>query len=166
MAYSDDGKSLLTCADLGNPSLRLWDISNPQPRERFGLPGSGVPCLAAALAPRHKAAALACSNGEVRLWDFVPGGPPRPCAPFMGHGDHVFAVAFAPDGKSLASGSADATVRLWDVTAAQPSEGPVLRSHTQRVLGVAFSPTGTLLASASEDRSVRLWDLTASAGSL
>jgi hypothetical protein len=148
VAFSPDGKTVLTCSDDG--TARLWDAATGRPIAAPMQHGDQV--IAAAFSPDGKAV-LTSSSGIARLWDAVTG---RPIAAPMQHRNSVWAVAFSPDGKAALTGSEDHTARLWDSATGQPIGLPM--QHRGRVLSVAFSPDGKAVLTGSADQTARLWD--------
>lgn len=165
-AISWDSKIIAVLS--GDQSIRLWDLSGDEPKQRGiikGLNEAYVPCLA--FSPDGKTLAAACGAGKIRLWD-VTGAKPKEHPALKGHTGAVLLVAFDPDGKTLASGGDDKTLRLWDLSGAEPKQKTVTPLKSAPC-ALAFSPDGKMLAHAGlphgqgsdEDNWVHLWDVTA-----
>jgi WD40 repeat protein len=128
----------------------------------------------ARFSPDGKEIVTGGSNGHVKLWRTLGGGPinseeqagpvtdaelsrksvataGRDGASIWSHGRHllrspkgVSRVAFSPDGKVIATAGLDGTARLWDVETGRRLH--VLRSPSRLPLtDVVFSPDGRLL---------------------
>lgn len=159
LAFSPDGKALYSVSL--DRQLGSWDVKE---RKLTGFLG-GQACILMALAVGNaqvkgggSAAATACNDGLVRLWDLDKG---KPRYALEGHTGEVHAVAFAPvaDHAPLASGDNDGKVIIWDL-AANTSVKEMDAGWTD---ALAFSPDGTLLVGAGNDMAqkglFRLWDV-------
>jgi len=115
-------------------TIRLWDLSEGRPRERFLPPGHQGNVNSLAFSPDSKLLAVGSGaiDGPVWLWDLA-GARPEQKAALRGHNAPVDALAFSPDGTLLVSGGDDRTVRLWDMTGGEPRERAVLWGHTDFV---------------------------------
>ncbi len=107
LAFSADGRQLITLSNDGNISLRgaeTWrEIKVPLPS------WSGVNSLA--VAPRGGILALGFTTGSIAILDLNSG---QTRIRIAGHGREVSCLLFSRDGKVLASGGYDAAVKLWD----------------------------------------------------
>jgi WD40 repeat protein len=147
LAFSDDGKSLVTAAGgqgLSNfdPVIRLWDATTGKQIRTFEGPANGA--RAVALSPDGKF--LLTGGGDrgktprdtaLRLWDVETG---KELKQLPGHKSWVDSVAFSRDGKIMASACAF-SVLLWDA-----KTGRLLHTLEKASHAVAFSPTADLLA--------------------
>jgi WD40 repeat protein len=99
------------------------------------------------------------SDGTVRLWNLVSGGPIG--QPFTGHTSRVTSIALGQihDQDVVASGSDDCTIRLWDVQSGALIGQP-LTGHTNSVTSVALGLVDgrAVVVSGSADHTIRLWD--------
>src|SRR5258707_1293263 len=78
LALTADGKTL---ASGGEPnSLRLWDLSGAEPKERGTLKGHTARVLALAFAPDGRHVATAHANGTVYVFRLAPA-PAQAAAP-------------------------------------------------------------------------------------
>jgi WD40 repeat protein len=160
VAFTPDGKSLLTCC-WGGP-IGFWDPLTGKPHGDMKPPPEGYAAaqhdrfLATTLTADGRRAALADSKGSVHLWETATGKVTHrinePPVPESWH-------LFSPDGKLLAVKHNDDQIRLWD-----PGTGRLLRPLSlpgKYAYPRAFSPDGSILAtrsSSSEDKSIRFWD--------
>ena len=165
---SPDGRFVLTVSSKG---AAVWNVRTGA-RLRT-LPVSGAVSVAR-FSPDGKEIVTGGSNGHVKLWRTLGGGPinseeqagpvtdaelsrksvataGRDGASIWSHGRHllrspkgVSRVAFSPDGKVIATAGLDGTARLWDVETGRRLH--VLRSPSRLPLtDVVFSPDGRLL---------------------
>src|SRR5262249_15236092 len=143
LAFTPDRKTL--AAAIGDGSLRLWDLSGKEPKERTTLQGQhkgGL--LAVAISPDGKTLASSSRDKTVRLWD-LGAEQPREKATLTDHGGLVSWLAFTPDGKTLITGGT--TVRLWDLRGEQSREKAALKEHTldatpDDMVAMTLSPDG------------------------
>ena len=91
-------------------------------------------------------------EGEVRLWDPLPGG--RGCIGVLkGHIGGVNCLAVCDTSGLIATGGDDSTVRVWD--AAAMACVATLRGHNSHIMSVSI--LGKLVVSASSDSTSRSW---------
>src|SRR5262249_1194938 len=107
-----------------------------------------------AFAPDGKSLVVACTDGNLYLWD-VPGRRQR--ASLKAQIGQLYAVAYSPDGKLMASGGSGGTVKLWD--SASGKERSSMKLGAERAWQVTFSPDGKSLAAGggSWNDSTRQW---------
>jgi RNA polymerase sigma factor (sigma-70 family) len=158
LAISPDGKTLATCGDAPDPSLRLWDVRTGKELAHFDNLGAGR------LAFSPDGARLALANGpeqDVKVVDVKNGREIASFAIPRGQLSYVtvLALSFSPDGRTLIGGCENGTVFLWEARAdAQPV---FLTDFKVPVFSVALSPDGkTLVAGGSAaETTVKLWDV-------
>ncbi len=180
VAFTPDGRFIVSGGGDGPPDLRLWELPEPLRRtaapqtsakgalavpeilnevRRFeGSHASAITCIAISTDGRRL---LSGSNdATVRLWDVETAEEIRP---FLGHTEAVYCVAYSPDGRYALSGGRDRSMRLWDVEMGE--EIRRFEAEDGWVRAVAFSPDGQLAVSGrtdyrgGSDGSVRLWDV-------
>jgi RNA polymerase sigma factor (sigma-70 family) len=151
LAFSPDGKTLVTSDRGGVSTLTLWDVNTGKEVRRLEKgPQGGSHGIT--FSPDGKTLATAGYDDTVRWWDAAAGKELRrlECGQ-----KGLYDLALSPDGKLLATAGVDGSIRLWD-----PNTGAVrgrLSGHPKEAWRVVFSPDGKLLASSSED--IRLWDV-------
>ncbi|NMG06256.1 AAA-like domain-containing protein [Brasilonema sp. UFV-L1] len=150
--FSPDGKIL---AAQGTKRVKLWNVEDGTPIKTLKeKPDKRCGVKSINFSPDGKTLAVACSYGNLQLWDVTTE---TVVLNLKGHSSHVSTVSFSPDGKILASGSADSTVKLWKV--ADGSLINTITAHLDHVRRVTFSPDGKTLASASDDKTIKLWNI-------
>jgi WD40 repeat protein len=165
VAFSADGRTLVTAGDADGQTTQLWDVGDPQQPHpiRFLPTRSGTISMAADRTGRL----LAVSTGgpDVDLWDVDASPQPRMVATLPGAASgRNRAMAFSPDGRLIAVSSNGNTAQLWNVSDPRhPSKITELTGHTSAVNALAFSPDSHTLATGSSDSTVRLWDVSGAA---
>ena len=110
VAYSPDGKTLVSTGDHGGNNMRLWDVDTGKLLKTIATEKGAYRVV---YSPDGRTLASG-GSGEVSVWDAATG---KRLKTFIGHiEDGVNSVAFSPDGKTLVSGCRDSTVILWDLT--------------------------------------------------
>jgi RNA polymerase sigma factor (sigma-70 family) len=152
LGFTPDGKTLVSLGDLGDGTIRVWDVATRRERRRLQGPYGDGRLLA--LSPDGKTLAVTGSNHTVRLWDLTTG---KELDGDLGSQGSVGAVAITPDSRQVAVGGSDGVVRLWD--RATGKELRSFRAHQQQVASLAFSPDGSRLLSSGAFDAARLWDV-------
>jgi WD40 repeat protein len=159
VAFSPDGKTILTGGGDRSGQARLWAAATGKPLgEPLAHPEA---VLAVAFNPDGKTAATACQDGTVRFWD-VPAG--KPVGEPLRHERAVTAVAFSPDGTKILTGRggspgsvpSPSPAQFWEAATGRPIGQPL--PHQGFVQAVAFSPDGKTVLTAS-GQEARLWDV-------
>jgi WD40 repeat protein len=132
IAFSPDGKQLLTGEDDG--TVRLRDPATGKPRSVLGRHGKSVSALA--FAPGGQLLAVAGPDGAIGVWELAPGKSEKKT---IQHGSYVGGLTFGRDGKTLlASGSLP---KVWDV-----STGKEVRQLAVGGAWASLAPDGKLAA--------------------
>ncbi|MEK6699665.1 MAG: caspase family protein [Nitrospirota bacterium] len=152
VAFSPDGKYVLTGGRLDDPTLKLWDVSTGN--EVKTLKGHSNHISSAVFSPDGRFALSGSHDKTLKLWDVSTG---REIRTFQGHSDGVYSAAFSPDGRFVLSGSGDNTLKLWDVSSGK--EVRTFKGHAGIVRSVSFSPDGRHVFSGSFDGTARIWDI-------
>jgi RNA polymerase sigma factor (sigma-70 family) len=177
LAIEDDGRTLLSIAADGDPTIRRWDLAAGQALEdsRLMIPDQREQSerRAAAFAPGGKLLALAgmhvSSDGRRGVnprwegWaDAFSATGREPHRSLLGVKDAVNHIAWSADGALLATAGQDKTVRVWEF--ATGKELRAMAGEAGIVLALAFAPDGKTLAAAGtrprEEAAVLLWDVT------
>src|SRR5262249_32035495 len=171
VAFSRDGKELLSCGDCYGPEIgpkvpsvntvALWEVAGGRRLRDFRV-GDDAPAdhkgsSSWLLARDGRTLALGYWDHTVRLWDVATGKPLRTLTGFPERSYPAYALAFSPDGKALAATGSYHALCLLDTATGHPLSGDGL-AHRSNLRGVALSPDGKTLATASQDRTVLLWE--------
>jgi WD40 repeat protein len=158
VAFSPDGRTLVTGEYFGKPGVRAWDAATG--KELFAvkdLPAGYFP-RAVAVAPDGKTFAHTGEGGVVFLRDSTTGKELRRFK--TEHDTH--GIAFSPDGRTLAASvsqyPAGAETRLFDV--ATGKERFQFPRHELHIEAVFYSADGKRVVTSGMDRTVRVWDAT------
>ncbi|KAG2053742.1 WD40 repeat-like protein [Suillus hirtellus] len=110
LAWTLDGKQLVSAGSASDPTIRIWDSANWQ---QVGEPCKGHANFIhmIALNPTGTLLASASEDNQVRLWRLSD----RRTIAIFKHSDEVYCVAFSKDGKYILSGGRDAIISKWAV---------------------------------------------------
>ncbi|GIL66695.1 hypothetical protein Vafri_20180 [Volvox africanus] len=129
--------------------LRVWDFRTQSLAAEVAL---GSPATRLALHPVSGLAAVALTDGSLRLYDIEV---PRLVRRFRGHSDRVTGLHISADSRWLLSSSMDGTMSVWDIPAAQCLQVMKLGSP---VTSLSLSPSLDLLATTHVNRrGIYLW---------
>jgi WD40 repeat protein len=170
VAFSPDGKTLLTGGPSATNEAHLWDVATGRRLQSFQTRGV---VRSVAFAPDGKRVALGSSweeDGEgksrVSLWDVTTA---KEVVVLKGSLQGGSILALSPDGKILATAGREEkgkdslpVIQLWDP--ATGKERQILRGHKSYINFLTFSPDGKTLAAASGGfgwgaNEVVLWDV-------
>jgi WD40 repeat protein/serine/threonine protein kinase len=152
LAFSPDGRMLLTGGGYAEGAIRLWDLETHQLAGTFEGHHSWVGCLK--FLPDGKTVASASADGTIRLWDFVSRQPVRT---LRGSSGELWTLDVSPDGRWLASGCKDGSVSFWNLGAStnRPVAFRALATGTSEAW--SYSPDGRWIAALERGR-VKLYD--------
>jgi WD40 repeat protein/serine/threonine protein kinase len=141
VAYSRDGRRLVTSGTTAPGDVRLWDAATGA--ELAPLRGLKEWVRDVAWSADGRRLAVACWDTTVKVFNADSG---LELFALRGHTGFVQGVAFSPDGSLLASGGSEQSVRLWDATRGQ--EFLRLHESNHRIDGLALSADGQRVAMA------------------
>ena len=160
VAYSPDGKYVLSDSNSYDGEMTLWDTSLGMPiKTVVGSEGSFLDrpfVRAVAFSADGEYALSGGSDNSLRLWNVKNLTQIKKFVGHKGYGG-IWSVAFSPDGKYALSAAYDNKIIIWDL--ASGTEWKVLTGHNG-IYGVSakFSPDGKYVISAG-DASTRIWDV-------
>ncbi|MEJ6483797.1 tetratricopeptide repeat protein [Nostoc punctiforme UO1] len=160
VAFSPDGKMIVSGSKGRDKNLCLWDIKGNQIDKLWQ--GHEDSINAVAFSRNGKIIVSGGDDKTIRLWD-IDGNTIG--EPLRGHESSVNAVAFSPDGQMIVSGGND-NLRLWDINSnlivnqlREPKNYSLLSSlHKDGVNALAFSPDGQTIVSGGNDN-LHLWKI-------
>jgi WD40 repeat protein len=131
LAWTPDGKQLISGGNDRDPTIRIWDSST---WKRVGKPWKGHTrgVWMIALNPAGTLFASASGDHQVRLWRL---SDQRNIAIFK-HTREVYCVTFSTDGKHILSGGQDGKISKWAV----PLPEDILQDHASHASFVHFRP--------------------------
>ena len=145
IAYSSDGKLLITC---DKNQVKIYDPASGDLIKT--LDGQQTDVTAVAISMDGKHIASGDIDGSVVIWDGPADDSPMKLA---GHTESIEEITFSPDGKWLVTAGDDAALKIWDVLS-----GDILQDYmgfTGVVVGVTFSPDGKRFA--FSDGAIHVW---------
>ncbi len=146
LAFSHDGRKLISGGGLGDFSAMIWDVETPALLHR--LQGHRAQLHAVGFTPDGARAVTGSFDKTLRLWSVTDGTLLKE---MTGHGDKVVALAVSPKDGGIASGDSSGEIRLWDSGSGAGASGKtgalkgVLASQGGLVGSLRFSPDGRLL---------------------
>jgi len=97
VAYSPDGRFLVTSSREGHGYTRVWDAATGEQVLRLGLPDGQPVCCSSEFSPDGGLLATQAFDGTTYLWDLPRGRQ-------LGHVDAFGPIEFSPDGKRILIG--------------------------------------------------------------
>lgn len=150
IAFSPDGRRLVTISNLPGGAAELWDVETGTRIGVSRFPSAEPQTLG--VHPDGRQVGIGCHDGSIRLWDLQTG---EMNCETPGHNRAVYGVSYSRDGRRMITCGWDKTVRIWDRVSDRMR---ILHGHESFVRAIAISPDGTQIASTSQDNTVRLWD--------
>lgn len=168
IAFSPDGK-LFAAGSFGKGGegskpgeLRVWDAENGELLHVWKTKDSvqdgkdNAAIHGIAFSPESRRIAIACSDGDVWIWDVATK---QVSEKLKGHRSKVRRVAFSPDGRTIASAGLDRTVCVWNAETGKQINA--FEIDVPRVNAVTFSPDGKFLVAGGGDfvrkGEIRMW---------
>src|SRR5205814_1283971 len=96
VAFTPDGRTLLTVAEVGQYRCRQWDLATGRLVREFNQPHHTRPLRA--ITPDGRTVIAAGGDGIIHFWD-ITTGEPRP--PGGAPAEPVRVIVFDPDGRTL-----------------------------------------------------------------
>ncbi|MDR7593308.1 MAG: WD40 repeat domain-containing protein [Armatimonadota bacterium] len=171
LAFSRDGRFLLSGSEPHDRTVRLWDVATGRGLRTFR--GHLASVEGVAFAPDGPSVASASWDNTVRVWDRASGRERHQLTAHV----HALAVQYAPDGRVIASGGRGwlpgsaprvrdpvsgewltSGIVLWDAHTGIPLR---VIAHREAVTTVAFAPHARLLAAGDRKGGIRLWPVEA-----
>ena len=148
IAFSSDGKTLVSGGGNNDPTVRIWTLKEC---------GNKV-------VEQEQGTATVEDNGILALPEHDPPQPTQAMYSMVvlkGHRKWVRAVDFSPDGALAVSASGDHTVRVWDLATEKTRHECI--GHTNEVFATSFSSDGLYVLSGSKDETICVWCVTTGA---
>ncbi|KAH7919603.1 WD40 repeat-like protein [Leucogyrophana mollusca] len=154
LAYSPDGRWILTAPMTNERVVQLWDADTGRPGgEPLKFAGS-IFCVT--FSPDGTRIAAGFRDGYFQVIDILTGE--STVGPIKGHAEFVSSVVYSPDGLLLVTASADKSIRVWDPKTGVETGKPML-GHEYGVNCLSITADGRRVASGGNDKTVRVWDL-------
>ncbi|KAH7919643.1 WD40 repeat-like protein [Leucogyrophana mollusca] len=154
LAYSPDGRWIVTAPKSDERGIRLWDTDTGRSgREPLRCDGD-VWCVA--FSPDGSRIAVGLLDGSFQVIDIFTGK--SVVGPIKGHTGKVSSVVYSPDGRLLVTRSFDKIIRAWDSKTGVEVGKPML-GHEDDINCISITVDGRRIASGGDDYTVRVWDL-------
>lgn len=153
LAFSKDGKLLVTGGRDSRPIARVWNLEGRSPV--IELVGHEKQVLDVAISDDGTRILTGSLDTTAKLWDAITGKELRT---FAGPTHGVIAVALSPDGKlaAMGGGKEDSTVHVWRLETGE--EILSFEAHKYGLQEIVFSPNSKHIATAGWDQTARIWD--------
>jgi WD40 repeat protein len=161
VAFSPDGKELLTACIDGGSGVWRWRVGNWQRKPAFGKRSNCDGALVVSPDGKTVATADYRDGRRLKLWNF-PQGTHRKTAKHTTEG--IWRIQYSPDGKLIATNDDRRRVQLWDAQTLEPVAEyiPQVKNRkkklTEPVHSFAFHPSGRYLAVTGQAGAVEFVD--------
>ncbi|HTY87489.1 MAG TPA: protein kinase [Candidatus Acidoferrum sp.] len=150
VAFSPDGKILVSTGGYRASDIRLWDVVSG--KEIGRLEGHGSYVISLVFWPDGKKLASSGADQTIRIWDVAS----RKCLDVLrGHRQEVWRLALLPDDKTLVSGCKDGTVCFWDTSVTHWKQPYI--TIPENVLNWRFAPDSRSVLTVSQHGQVSRW---------
>jgi WD40 repeat protein len=160
LAYSPDGRVLITGGGLDQGIIRFWDTATGEYLRT--LPGHTAGVCSLAFSPDGQKIASGSYDRTLLVRETGTGAQLPP----MAHGATIHTVAFSRSGNLLASGGDDRVIREWEInqgammlSSRPPAPAEPTPSGESMVYTVRAAANGRLAVSGGRNQNVRLWDV-------
>jgi WD40 repeat protein len=171
VAFSPDGKYLLTGGDKHDGTVILSDLASGQVIRRFTFTAFGVSAVAFTPDGKRAVAGLLAPSADdysddpsldprlktigMILWDVATG---EPIHMFPDLKETVSALAISPDGTQVFAATGN-TITTWDITSGKQLGS--LEGHKAKINSLALTADGKLAISGGLDKTFIVWDVAA-----
>ncbi|MEA2205462.1 MAG: hypothetical protein QOE77_2238 [Blastocatellia bacterium] len=152
VAFSPDGKRVVTAGDNKKAYLWTWDTGSPPielTREKHTME-----VMKASFSPDGKRIVTASLDGTSLVFDGFTGAL---LLTLKGHQEGVIGAVWSPNSQFVATGSNDRTVKIWDTNTGENLG--TLSDNTLGVRDLAWSRDGSHIAIETFDHTGRIWRL-------
>ena len=174
IAFSSDGKTLVSGGGNNDPTVRIWTLKEcgnkvveqeqEQEQGTATVEDNGILALVEQEQEQEQGTATVEDNGILALPEHDPPQTTQAMYSMVvlkGHRKWVRAVDFSPDGALAVSASGDHTVRVWDLATEKTRHECI--GHTNEVFATSFSSDGLYVLSGSKDETICVWCVTTGA---
>ncbi|MGH2412846.1 MAG: WD40 repeat domain-containing protein [Microcystaceae cyanobacterium] len=153
LAFSADGKIIISGGSHNDPFLRFWSIRDGEKLDEIRAQRTAV--LTLAMSPNGRTLVSSGEDSGINLWNWTTG---EYRATFLEHHGSVLKLAISPDSRILVSGGLDG-IRVWELS---PPQRPLytLVGFGNPTYALAINPSnGYILASGHIGGKVKFWNL-------
>jgi WD40 repeat protein len=151
LAFSPDGKVLVTAASGQDRTLKIWDVANWTLLKKSAPQFGHIYDLV--ITPNGQKVVAAIRN-FINVWNLETG---KELLSLKVAALDLNAIAISPNNKLIATAEKEGTISLVDITRGQIVTK--LPGHKGWVTDLVFSPDGKLLYSGGEDKIIKIWHL-------
>lgn len=155
VAFSSDGKKVLSGSECHNSRLRIFDVINGKIEWEYQI-DSNLLCVAGVkFSTNGKYVSTLEETGNLLVFDYTLT-PPSLVTKVNTGTFGAFSLDFSPDNSKIVTGLTNNAIKIYNMPAGTVHKSFV--GHTGWVLCVAYSPNGNMLASGGNDDVVKIWD--------
>jgi hypothetical protein len=152
LAFSSDGRTLVSGGGNDDPSVRVWKLDEIEAeKEEPNVAEKDLVGRKAEVKVYLKGVDKEEKEKEINIQNKFS------MISLKGHSKFIRDLTFSPDNSLVVSASGDNTVRVWDLNSQTMKYE--LTGHTNEVYATSFSSDGLYILSCSMDETIRIWSI-------
>ncbi len=155
LAFSKDGKFLLSGTDCHPSHIRLFNLENGLMQWNYTVGDAFMCQMGVGFSADNKYFASVEEMGNILLFDYNTNAATIRDTIYMGT-QYAFSLCFSPNNQKIAVGGSNGKLQTYRISNGQADLN--IPAHASFVTTVAYSPNNLMLASGGTDDKIKIWD--------